>query len=182
MKGLIWKAGVMPAYVPGVTLPVRTLGFMFPNSPAQRTFGNIDLVYWEPGPESIPALPRESHRQFFLENGRECMWQVSHFWLWLCPFLHHCWNASSVPSRQTLFIKYEPCHYFGVSTLILLDSIVLLEVFQGSSGVHGSADMPSHPSSSEAAMLQSHIHAGNPHSLKKSHWSKWQYQHEYGFI
>lgn len=59
-----------------------------------------------------------------------------YFWLWLCPFLHHHWNTSSVPSRQPLFITSEPGHYFDVLTLILLESIMLPEVSWGGSHVH----------------------------------------------
>lgn len=70
------------------------------------------------------------------QEKKECVVGFS-LLMWSCPFLHWGWNASSPPSRQPLFIISEPCHYFEVSTLILLDSVILLEVFRGSLNING---------------------------------------------
>lgn len=63
IKALICKAGVMPAYIPGVRLPVPALGFMFPNALEQAHLGTSSLYIED---QALKMLPREHHRQFFL--------------------------------------------------------------------------------------------------------------------
>lgn len=154
------------------------IGVHVPKFPRTNTFGNIELVYW--GPEDVPGLPGESHRQVFLENRRrESMWQVSHFWRDCAPSFIRAETPALSLAAIIYYIPDLPL-FWGFN--INFDAGGVLRRFRRKRQPPGSADLLSHPSSSKEAMLQPRIDTGHPHSLKKSRWSKWQRQHKYGFL
>lgn len=118
----------MPAYVPGVTLPVRALGFMFPNSAEQAHLGTLSLYIEDWALKVYQCCQQKATGSFSWKTEESACDRF---------LISDCDRAASF-TAETPALLLADSHYllhlslainFEVSTLNLLDSLCCLRCF-----------------------------------------------------